>query len=107
QGIRIVTDFPAELPEQPGDKDDLYRAFQNLIDNALKYAAEKSTVTVTARPASEDQLAQLSRSGRYLAISVADQGEGIAPQHLPRLTERFYRIDTARSRQLGGTGLGL
>jgi two-component system phosphate regulon sensor histidine kinase PhoR len=107
QGIRIETEFSADLPDVPGDKDDLYRALQNLVDNALKYAAEDSTVTISARPASEDQLSQLSRNARYVAVSVKDRGEGIAPQHLPRLTERFYRVDTARSRQLGGTGLGL
>ncbi|MDX1484560.1 MAG: ATP-binding protein [Alphaproteobacteria bacterium] len=107
RGIAIEKDWPDSLPDVVGDKDDLYRALQNLVDNALKYGAEGSTVTVSARMAEDGQLAQLPRHCRYLAVSVRDQGEGIAPEHLPRLTERFYRIDTARSRQLGGTGLGL
>ena len=70
--------------------------FQNLIENAIKYGGEGSTVRVSATVA--DSMA---------CISVIDQGEGIAREHLPRLTERFYRVDTARSRELGGTGLGL
>ena len=107
QGIKVAVNFAADIPEVPGDKDDLYRAIQNLLDNALKYGAEESTVTISARFAAEDQLAQLSRGIRYVALSVKDEGEGIAPDHVPRLTERFYRVDTARSRQLGGTGLGL
>ena len=79
-----------------GQKDELAQMFQNLIENAIKYGGEGSTVRVSATVA--DSMA---------CISVIDQGEGIAREHLPRLTERFYRVDTARSRELGGTGLGL
>jgi two-component system phosphate regulon sensor histidine kinase PhoR len=68
----------------------------NLVDNALKYCPEGSTVRVSAQ--SEDSVVR---------ASVADTGPGIPPQHLPRLFERFYRVDTGRSRELGGTGLGL
>jgi two-component system phosphate regulon sensor histidine kinase PhoR len=108
QGIAIKSDFDnAQSMEVQGDEEDLQMALQNLIDNALKYGGEASAVTVSARPATEDQLSQLPRDESYLAISVRDQGEGIAAEHLPRLTERFYRVDSARSRQLGGTGLGL
>ena len=96
-GIRIAVDFADGIPEVPGDKDDLYRALQNLIDNALKYGRENTAVEVSVTRPSE----------RELTVTVTDHGEGIAPQHLPRLTERFYRVDAARSRQLGGTGLGL
>ncbi|UYN94633.1 MAG: PAS domain-containing protein [Enhydrobacter sp.] len=87
----------ANLPSVRGDADELTIVFQNLIDNALKYARAATAVTVTARPL----------GGDWIAVAVADRGEGIAAGHLPRLTERFYRVDSARSRQLGGTGLGL
>ena len=85
--------------EVVGDSDELLQVFQNLIDNALKYGRPNSTVTISTGPSSR------IRSG--LAVSVSDQGDGIPRMHLPRLTERFYRVDTARSRRLGGTGLGL
>ncbi len=93
--LELVTD-PA-LPKAVGDYDELTIVFQNLIDNALKYARPATTVRVTAR----------SVGGDRLSIAVSDEGDGIPAVHLPRLTERFYRVDTARSRQLGGTGLGL
>jgi len=80
-----------------GAFDELTIVFQNLVDNALKYAKPRTIVRVDARPAGED----------WIAVSVADEGDGIPAAHLPRLTERFYRVDNARSRQLGGTGLGL
>ncbi len=79
-----------------GQAEELTQLFQNLIENALKYGREGSTVRVEAER--RDDLA---------SISVIDQGEGIAREHVSRLTERFYRVDTARSRELGGTGLGL
>jgi two-component system phosphate regulon sensor histidine kinase PhoR len=86
-----------ELPEAIGDHDELIVVFQNLIDNAIKYAKPATTVKVVARPLGADRL----------AVAVSDEGDGIPASHLPRLTERFYRVDNARSRQLGGTGLGL
>ncbi len=86
-----------DLPQAVGDYDELTIVFQNLIDNALKYTRPATMVRVSARTVGPDRL----------AVAVADEGEGIAAVHLPRLTERFYRVDTARSRQLGGTGLGL
>ena len=86
-----------------GDEDELAQVFQNLIDNAIKYGRPQSTVTVAADcPAGRPGL-----NGGFVRIAVADQGEGIPSEHLPRLTERFYRVDNARSRELGGTGLGL
>lgn len=85
------------LPPAIGDYDELTVVFQNLIDNAIKYAKPATTVRVSARPLGPDQL----------AVAVSDEGDGIPAAHLPRLTERFYRVDNARSRQLGGTGLGL
>jgi two-component system phosphate regulon sensor histidine kinase PhoR len=85
------------LPQAIGDPDELTVVFQNLVDNAVKYARPATTVKVAARPVGAERL----------AIAVSDEGDGIPAAHLPRLTERFYRVDNARSRQLGGTGLGL
>jgi len=96
KGVRLDLALTPDLPAVTGDGDELAQVFQNLLDNAIKYANPGTTVRVTAQ-----------RSGQQVAITVADQGEGIAREHLPRLTERFYRVDTARSRDLGGTGLGL
>jgi two-component system phosphate regulon sensor histidine kinase PhoR len=81
-----------------GDRDELLRVFENLIENALKYAAsgKRVDVTLTADPSKNEA-----------KIAVRDYGPGIAPEHLPRLTERFYRVDVADSRAQGGTGLGL
>lgn len=95
--VRIEIDLAAGLPRAIGDHDELIIVFQNLIDNAVKYARPETTVRVEVR-----------RSGRdRVSVAVKDEGDGIPAAHLPRLTERFYRVDTARSRQLGGTGLGL
>jgi two-component system phosphate regulon sensor histidine kinase PhoR len=74
----------------------LEQAVVNLVDNAVKYSAEGSAVAV-----------DLAESGDEIVVSVTDQGQGVAREHLPRLFERFYRVDKARSRDLGGTGLGL
>jgi len=81
-----------------GDRDELVQVFQNLIHNAIRYgrAGGNIAVRVEAHPAA-----------RILRVHVADDGPGIAPQHLPRLTERFYRVDVAASRKKEGTGLGL
>ena len=85
------------LAKAVGDYDELTIVFQNLVDNAVKYAKPATAVRVVARPAG---------AGR-VAVAVSDQGDGIPAAHLPRLTERFYRVDTAASREAGGTGLGL
>jgi two-component system, OmpR family, phosphate regulon sensor histidine kinase PhoR len=79
-----------------GDRDELIRVFENLVENALKYAASGKRVEVALRAAAGDAV-----------VSVRDFGPGIAPEHLPRLTERFYRVDVEKSRGQGGTGLGL
>jgi len=89
-----------EMSDEPlfivGDKGQLSQVFTNLVDNALKYGWEQSPVVI-----------RLSEVGQMAHISIIDQSDGIAPEHLPRLTERFYRVDSARSREMGGTGLGL
>jgi two-component system phosphate regulon sensor histidine kinase PhoR len=93
-----------ELPEQPililGDRDEMIRLVENLIENAIKYGGSGGQVQVAVGRAAEDGL-------RGVELTVRDHGPGIPPEHLPRLTERFYRVDTAESRNQGGTGLGL
>ncbi len=86
-----------------GDQDQLTQVFQNLLENAVKYSSPGGKVTVTA----ERRKPTPKFASDVWAFSVADEGEGIAAEHIPRLTERFYRIDSGRSRQMGGTGLGL
>lgn len=96
-------DVILSLPEAPvtvaGDRSQLYEVFENLIDNAIKYGAGGKTVEVV--------LTEIDRPGlRYMA-SVIDHGPGVEPEHVPRMTERFYRIDAETSRKKKGTGLGL
>ncbi len=81
-----------------GDADELTRVIENLIENAVKYGGGAIRVGIAREEA---------RLGPRIVLSVADDGPGIAPEHIPRLTERFYRVDTASSRARGGTGLGL
>lgn len=90
-----------------GEAEELEQVFQNLVDNAIKYGRPGTKVAIeTAAPS--DTTEETPRAARNtVSVSVTDQGEGIAKEHLPRLTERFYRVDKARSRSLGGTGLGL
>ena len=85
----------------PGDRDEMVRVFENLVENALKYGAVGKRVDITLSQG-------LSPDGTPEArVGVRDYGPGIAPEHLPRLTERFYRVDVRESRAQGGTGLGL
>lgn len=87
----------------PGDPDQLVSVFRNLIDNAIKYGEPEGGVDITMKPVARVP----DVGGAGIAVSVVNTGEGIAPDHLPRLTERFYRVDKGRSRAMGGTGLGL
>ena len=80
-----------------GDRGQMAQVVRNLVDNGLKYGKHGGPVAVTV---------EATPTG-WLAIAIKDEGDGIAPEHLPRLTERFYRADTSRSRAAGGTGLGL
>jgi two-component system phosphate regulon sensor histidine kinase PhoR len=85
-----------------GDRDELVQVFQNLVQNAIKYGKSGGRIEVAVAHAE----ASGARPARF-TVSVTDDGPGIAPQHLPRLTERFYRVNVLASRERGGTGLGL
>lgn len=105
--MSLLLDLP-QLPEVIGETDDLTQIFQNLVDNAIKYGRAGSEVRIEARFIAAGSGPRGHRiGGPSVAVAILDQGEGIAREHIPRLTERFYRVDTARSRELGGTGLGL
>ena len=103
--IRLAV--PPDLPDVLGDRDELAQVFQNLIDNAIKYGRSGSEIMLQAETASRPTRGSSSSENAMVCVAVCDQGEGIPHEHLPRLTERFYRVDTARSREMGGTGLGL
>ncbi len=94
---RLVTQFPDGQAIVLGDAAQLEQLLRNLIDNALKYGDPVEPVTVSITP---------DANGR-IALAITDRGRGIAPEHLPHLTRRFYRTDPGRSRAAGGTGLGL
>lgn len=96
--------FSEGLPAIPADADQIAQVMQNLLDNAVKYGRDGGTIRVTLNTAMPGGRWP-SRAG--LVIAVADQGNGIPREHIPRLTERFYRVDKGRSRAVGGTGLGL
>ncbi|PWC89132.1 alkaline phosphatase [Azospirillum sp. TSH100] len=120
--IRLRLEAPEDLPPVVGDEDQLTQVFQNLVSNAIKYTREDTNVTVTVAlvdgaavgftglpaPGGAPKDKRAGRGGTAMvSVSVRDRGDGIARTHLPRLTERFYRVDAARSRAMGGTGLGL
>ncbi len=96
KGIAIKADLPAQLPPLFGDPDLLAQVFINLVDNAIKYTPTGGTVTLSA-----------SVKGDEIRIDVTDTGVGIPAENLPRVFERFYRVEKARTRGAGGTGLGL
>ena len=95
----VVIDVAA--PAEPlivlGDRDELIRLFENLVENGMKYGASGKRVDIALAPDGKGEA----------RVSVRDYGPGIAAEHLPRLTERFYRVDVGESRAQGGTGLGL
>ena len=99
--VRIEVALPGSPVTIAGDREELLRLFENLIENALKYGASGGKVMVSSTmDASPDGAPEFR-------VMVRDFGPGIAPEHLPRLTERFYRVDVGDSRAQGGTGLGL
>lgn len=101
RNVEIVLTPPAERAIVPGDRDELTRVFENLVENALKYGATGKRVEIGFSHATA------SDGTPEVLVAVRDFGPGIAAEHLPRLTERFYRVDVTQSRAEGGTGLGL
>lgn len=103
KNMTVTIDLPAGLPDIAGARDELREVFENLIENAVKYGGEGTAIDISGRT-----IGVMAESGLAgVEVSVRDHGEGIAEEHLPRLTERFYRVDKGRSRAVGGTGLGL
>lgn len=100
--------FNDNLPATKGDEDELAQVVRNLLGNAIKYTSADTeilmTVKMTSNLPNDPNFRNLTRA---ICFSVQDHGEGIPKEHIPRLTERFYRVDTARTRKVGGTGLGL
>ncbi|MEM7717835.1 MAG: ATP-binding protein [Pseudomonadota bacterium] len=103
EGIRFQIDMPETEFTIPGDTDQLAQVVTNLVENAIKYSPSGSEVYVRVRAQSDHPVLREDA----VVLSVKDKGEGIDEIHIPRLTERFYRIDAHRSREMGGTGLGL
>ncbi|MDP9424339.1 MAG: ATP-binding protein [Pseudomonadota bacterium] len=98
RGCRLDSAIESNLPMVLGDFGQLLQLADNLIGNAIRYGCSDKACTATM---------SVRCDGQRVIMTVSDQGEGIAAEHLPRLTERFYRVDSARSRESGGTGLGL
>ena len=94
--VELRINVASGLPNVSADRNELRQVFVNLLDNAIKFNRESGSVTVNAE-----------KSGNDVKVSVADTGVGIPAQDLDRIFERFYRVDKARSREMGGTGLGL
>lgn len=109
RGMTLALNLAENLPDSiPGQAEELDQVFSNLVENAIKYGEANTRISISAklvqrRPA--DIPSDIPPP--FVSVAVKNKGEGIAKEHLPRLTERFYRVDTARSRQMGGTGLGL
>ena len=96
KGYIVEIDIPLDFPQVVADPEKMEQVFSNLLDNAIKFTPEKGKICIRA----------IDR-GKNVQIEISDTGIGIPREHLPRLFERFYRVDKARSREIGGTGLGL
>jgi two-component system phosphate regulon sensor histidine kinase PhoR len=106
--VALQRGWPDQLPTIAGDRDQLIQLLTNLIDNAIKYGGDGGRVGIACERLAAAPHGAGPLSGRpTVRVVVEDQGPGITREHLPRVTERFFRVDPARSRQLGGTGLGL
>jgi two-component system phosphate regulon sensor histidine kinase PhoR len=97
--VALAFEVPAAPVEVIGDRDELIQVFQNLVENAVRYGACGGRVDVS--------LEEMTGDNPMIAVHVEDHGPGIPPEHVPRLTERFYRVDVGASREMKGTGLGL
>ncbi len=97
KSVTLYHRIPENLPMILGDKARISQVIINLVDNAIKYSNPAGSVEIVARTTAEGRV----------KVTIADDGIGISPQHVPRLTERFYSVDNSRSREQGGTGLGL
>ena len=102
-GITVACTLPPTEVIIPGDSNQLRQVVLNLVENAIKYGGRDRQVDIALGSVRAEPVLR----GPGVRLSVTDQGEGIAEHHIPRLTERFYRIDNHRSREVGGTGLGL
>ncbi|MBZ0163408.1 MAG: two-component sensor histidine kinase [Notoacmeibacter sp.] len=100
QGISVEEHYPDGRLEVPGDRDELIQVFENLLSNAYKYAQSGKRVVVSIERRKSD-------GADAIAVSIQDFGQGIPREHIPRITERFYRVDVETSRVQKGTGLGL
>lgn len=114
KNMQIRLDMKGNLPPVRGNEGELAQVVHNLVGNAIKYGASGTDVTVNLRVTTSFPIigtvgatASYRTYDRAICLSVRDKGEGIPKEHIPRLTERFYRVDTARTRKVGGTGLGL
>jgi signal transduction histidine kinase len=96
RGVAVESELPNDLPSVNADRERVHQVLFNLVDNAVRFTPAGGAVTVSAY-----------RHNGSVEVKVADTGVGIPPEHLPRLFERFYRADPARSRGDGGTGIGL
>jgi two-component system phosphate regulon sensor histidine kinase PhoR len=96
KNMTISVGIPADFPQPRADAHRLHQVFFNLLDNTVKYVQAGGQISVSAKLGDGE-----------VEVQVADSGPGIAAEHLPRIFERFYRVDKARSREVGGTGLGL
>jgi two-component system phosphate regulon sensor histidine kinase PhoR len=96
KALKVVIDLPAKFPSIRADETRLREIFDNLLDNAVKYSNANGEIRLGGEP-----------RGSEIVLSVSDDGLGISSEDVPRIFERFYRVDKARGRELGGTGLGL
>jgi len=107
KNVEIVINYKDEIPKMLGDENQLSQVLINLIGNSIKYGNADSDVVVEAKITRKLPLEISEKYDKAIQIDIIDKSDGIAEEHIPRLTERFYRVDTARTRKLGGTGLGL
>lgn len=108
KGMNLVLDLHDNLPKAKGDANELAQVIHNLVGNAIKYGASNTDIIIKARVTTNLPAdTKMRNQSRVILLSVRDHGDGIPKQHLPRLMERFYRVDSARTREVGGTGLGL